>query len=125
LSLLVATLTLHLKESAGMSEEQAEQELFDYLVAEFGDRGQDAVQFLRTARRLVAEDPAGELPRAAGAAAYCVREALQRLLPPESGRPRWRELVIPFFIRVSHGSSGAAPEFIDRPVVRISHIPHG
>jgi hypothetical protein len=75
-----------------MSEEQAEQDLFNHLVAEFGDRGQDAVQFLRTARRLVTEDPAGELPRAAGAAAYCVREALQRLLPPESGRPRWREL---------------------------------
>lgn len=75
-----------------MSEDEAERELFDHLVAEFGDRGQDAVQFLRTARRLAAEDPAGELPRAAGAAAYCVREALQRLLPPESGRPRWREL---------------------------------
>ena len=75
-----------------MAEEQAEQELFDHLVAEFGDRGQDAVQFLRTARRLVAAAPARELPRAAGAAAYCVREALQRLLPPESGRPRWREL---------------------------------
>ena len=75
-----------------MSEDEAEQELFDHLVAEFGDRGQAAVQFLRTGRRLVAEDPAGELPRAAGAAAYCVREALQRLLPPESGRPRWQEL---------------------------------
>jgi len=75
-----------------MSEDEAEQELFDHLVAEFGDRGEDAVQFLRTARRLVAAAPAGELPRAAGAAAYCVREALQRLLPPESGRPRWREL---------------------------------
>jgi hypothetical protein len=75
-----------------MSEDEAEQELFDHLVAEFGNRGQDAVQFLRTAQRLVAEDPARELPRAAGAAAYCVREALQRLLPPESGRPPWREL---------------------------------
>jgi hypothetical protein len=75
-----------------MSEDEAERELSDHLVAEFGDRGQDAVQFLRTARRLVAEDPAGQLPRAAGAAAYCVREALQRLLPPESGRPRWQEL---------------------------------
>jgi hypothetical protein len=42
-----------------MSEEQAEQELFDHLVAGFGDRGEDAVQFLRTARRLVAEDPPG------------------------------------------------------------------
>jgi hypothetical protein len=52
-----------------MSEGEAERELFDHLVAEFGDRGQDAVQFLRTARRLAAEDPAGELPRAAGAAA--------------------------------------------------------
>jgi hypothetical protein len=35
-----------------MSEDEAERELFDHLVAEFGDRGQDAVQFLRTARRL-------------------------------------------------------------------------
>jgi hypothetical protein len=49
-----------------MSEDEAEQELFDHLVAEFGDRGEDAVQFLRTARRLVAAAPAGELPRAAG-----------------------------------------------------------
>lgn len=75
-----------------MAEDEAARELFDHLVAEFGDQGHDAVQFLMTAQRLVAEDPAGELPRAAGAAAYCVREALQRLLPPESGRPRWREL---------------------------------
>jgi hypothetical protein len=75
-----------------MAEDESERELFDHLVAEFGDRGQDAVQFLTTAQRLVAQDPAGELPRAAAAAAYCIREALQRLLPPESGQPGWRKL---------------------------------
>ena len=75
-----------------MAENEAERELFGHLVVEFGDRGQDVVQFLMTTQQLVAQDPAEELPRAAGAAAYCVREALQRLLPPESGQPGWRTL---------------------------------
>jgi hypothetical protein len=69
-----------------------DRELFDHLVAEFGDRGREAVGFLETAQGLVAEDTAGDLPRGAGAAAYCVREALKRLLPPESDRPSWRKL---------------------------------
>jgi hypothetical protein len=72
--------------------ESADRELFEHLVAEFGDRGRDSVGFLETAQRLVAEDAAGDLPRRAGAAAYCVREALERLLPAESGQPSWRRL---------------------------------
>ncbi len=73
-------------------EESADRELFDHLVAEFGDRGRDSVGFLETAQRLVARDAAGDLPRRAGAAAYCIREALDRLLPAESGQPSWRRL---------------------------------
>jgi len=75
-----------------VESEFEDRELFDHLVAEFGDRGRDAVGFLETAQRLVAEDAALDLPRGAGAAAYCVREALQRLLPPEAGRPSWKKL---------------------------------
>jgi hypothetical protein len=71
-----------------MAENDSEWELFEHLVAEFGDQGHDAVKFLTTAQQLVAQDPAEDFPRAAGAAAYCIREALQRLLPPESGQPR-------------------------------------
>lgn len=69
-----------------------DRELFDHLEVEFGDRGRDAVEFLETAQRLVAGDVVLELPAVAGAAAYCVREALKRLLPRESGRPSWRKL---------------------------------
>lgn len=65
--------------------------LFDHLVDQF-DEGRDAVAFLKTAQWLLAVDAAGHAPRQAGAAAYCVREALDRLLPPELGQPRWREL---------------------------------
>jgi hypothetical protein len=71
------------------SEERA---LFDHIVAEFGDRGRDAVAFLQTAQRLLNNDVSLELPRHASAAAYCIREALKRLLPPESSRRRsWRK----------------------------------
>jgi hypothetical protein len=73
-------------------EDSEDRELFDHLVAEFGDRGREAVGFLETAQRLVAEDTARDLPQGAGAAAYCIREALKRLLPPESDRPSWRKL---------------------------------
>jgi len=59
-----------------------EQVLFDHLIREFGERGSDAVAFLRTAQTLV-QDGTGILPRQAGAAAFCLREALKRLLPPE------------------------------------------
>jgi hypothetical protein len=69
-----------------------ERDLFEHLVAEFGDRGRDAVRFLETAQQLVAASAAGHLPRGAGAAAYCIREALKRLLPPESARLSWRTL---------------------------------
>jgi hypothetical protein len=67
-----------------------DRELFDHLIAEFGDRGRDAVGFLRTSQHLLTGDAVRDLPRAAGAAAYCVREALKRLLPPESGQVSWR-----------------------------------
>jgi hypothetical protein len=68
-----------------------DRELFDHLVDQFED-GRDAVAFLKTAQRLLAIDAAEHAPRQAGAAAYCVREALDRLLPRELGQPRWRKL---------------------------------
>jgi hypothetical protein len=74
------------------SEGSDDRELFDHLVDQFGLHGEEAVSFLKTAQWLLAIDPAGHAPRQAGAAAYCVREALDRLLPPELGRPRWQEL---------------------------------
>lgn len=58
------------------------QILFDHLVAEFGDTGTDAVAFLETGQGLI-NDASLVLPRRAAAAAYCLREALKRLLPPE------------------------------------------
>jgi hypothetical protein len=73
-------------------DESADRGLFEHLAAEFGGRGRDSVGFLETAQRLVAEDEGGDLPRRAGAAAYCIREALERLLPAESGQPSWRRL---------------------------------
>jgi hypothetical protein len=74
------------------SEGSEDRELFEHLVDQFGLHGKEAVSFLKTAQWLLATDPAGHAPRQAGAAAYCVREALDRLLPPELGRPRWQEL---------------------------------
>src|SRR6266540_6813472 len=82
-------------ESDGMADNEPEgsddRELFDHLVDQFDD-GRDAVAFLKTAQWLLAVDAAGHTPMQAGAAAYCVREALDRLLPRELGRPRWQEL---------------------------------
>jgi hypothetical protein len=74
------------------SEGSEDRELFEHLVDQFGLHGEEAVSFLKTAQWLLATDPAGHAPRQAGAVAYCVREALDRLLPPELGRPRWQEL---------------------------------
>jgi hypothetical protein len=71
--------------------ESEDRELFDHLIAEFGDRGGDAVGFLRTSQHLLTGDAVQDLPRTAGAAAYCIREALKRLLPPESGQVSWRK----------------------------------
>jgi hypothetical protein len=71
---------------------QDSTELFEHLVLEFGEVGLGAVQFLETAQELLDNPAAVRLPRQAGAAAYCVREALKRLLPAESRQPSWRRL---------------------------------
>jgi hypothetical protein len=73
-------------------DRQDNKELFDYLVGEFGELGLEAVQFLETAQQLLDDPAALRLPRRAGASAYCVREALKRLLPAESCQPPWRKL---------------------------------
>jgi hypothetical protein len=66
-----------------MAQSQSdERDLFDHLIAEFGVRGLDAVAFLQTAERLLAWSDETAPPRQAGAAAYCVREALKRRDPP-------------------------------------------
>ena len=72
-------MTGHLKMESNDTDAQV---LFDHLVAEFGVTGGDAVAFLQTGQALVQAER-GMLPRQAGAAAYCLREALKRLLPPE------------------------------------------
>jgi hypothetical protein len=59
-----------------------QQILFDHLISEFGETGTDAVAFLKTGEAL-ARSRVPTLPRRAAAAAYCLREALKRLLPPE------------------------------------------
>lgn len=59
-----------------------QQILFDHLISEFGDTGSDAVAFLTTGQALI-EPQDQALPRNAAAAAYCLREGLKRLLPPE------------------------------------------
>ena len=74
------------------SEGSDDRELFDHLVDQFGLHGEEAVSFLKAAQWLLAIDLARHAPRQAGAAAYCIREALDRLLPQELGRPRWQEL---------------------------------
>ncbi|MDQ6944737.1 MAG: hypothetical protein M3256_00385 [Actinomycetota bacterium] len=74
------------------ADRQDNKELFDHLVGEFGELGREAVQFLETAQQLLDDPAALRLPRQAGAAAYCVREALKRLLPAESRQASWRKL---------------------------------
>jgi hypothetical protein len=93
---LVATLysALLFRDEKGRVEEteSEDQRLFDHLVAEFGDRGRDACAFLETAAQFLAVDDPRSLPRRAGAAAYCIREGLKRLLPRASSETSWREL---------------------------------
>jgi hypothetical protein len=75
------------------ASDPADRELFEHLVAEFGDRGQDAVEFLESARALLESDPQpSPIPRRANDAAYNIREALKRLLPPDSGSGKWRKI---------------------------------
>lgn len=71
----------------------ADREFFDHLVSEFEDRGREAVEFLESARALLEgyEDP-DPVPRRANDAAYNIREALKRLLPPGSGSGKWRKI---------------------------------
>ena len=75
-----------------MEIEQLEPELSDHLRAEFGDKGRQAVEFLRTAHELLSSDL--EVPRKHEAVAYCLREALVRILAkfePQDGK-KWRDV---------------------------------
>jgi hypothetical protein len=61
------------------------EELLEHLVVEFGDRGGRAVEFLRTAARLLSS-PADPLPpRHAECVAYCLREALTTIPASQGG----------------------------------------
>lgn len=53
--------------------------LLDHLVVEFGDHGERAVEFLRTAQRLLELDPAAALPRLPETITYCLREAMKTI----------------------------------------------
>lgn len=70
-----------------------DRELFEHLVAEFGDRGREAVEFLESARDLLeGHEELDPIPRRANDVAYNIREALNRLLPPDSGSGKWRKI---------------------------------
>ncbi len=53
--------------------------LLDHLVIEFGDHGKRAVEFLRTAHRLLELDSASTPPRLPETVAYCLREAMKTI----------------------------------------------
>ena len=62
-----------------VSVRPVDSRLLDHLVVEFGHHGQRAVEFLRTAHRLLETDPASALPRLPEAVAYCLREAMKTI----------------------------------------------
>lgn len=57
----------------------ADQELLNHLVVEFGDHGQRAVEFVRTAQRLLELEPGEKWPRLPETIAYCMREAMKTI----------------------------------------------
>jgi hypothetical protein len=75
-----------------MIGDEFDDALFDHLVIEFRDHGRRAVDFLRTAKALLAM-PSESLPRHAALVGYCLREAMKAI--PESqdsgGPGRWRQ----------------------------------
>lgn len=63
-----------------MAPEDSDRALFSHIAQEFGEFGTAAVQFLITAADLVDSGDAALQPRLGEAVAYCVREALKRIL---------------------------------------------
>lgn len=66
--------------------------LAQHLVHEFADFGQSAVEFVATARDLLASGDPQRQPRLGEAVSYCVREALKRILDSveRPGGGRWQ-----------------------------------
>ena len=75
-----------------MSLDPVAPELLDHLLIEFGDHGERAVGFLRTAYMLLTLDPTVESPRLPETIAYSLREAMKTIpaSQPLSGGGLWR-----------------------------------
>lgn len=67
-------------------------QLLDHLVVEFGDHGERAVGFLRTAHALLSLDSTVEPPRLPETITYCLREAMKTIpaSQPLGGGGLWR-----------------------------------
>lgn len=75
-----------------MSPAPVDPQLLDHLVVEFGDHGERAVGFLRTAHELLSLDPTIAPPRLPETITYCLREAMKTIpaSQPVGGGGLWR-----------------------------------
>lgn len=75
-----------------MSPDPVDPQLLDHLVVEFGDHGERAVGFLRTAQELLSLDSTIVLPRLPETITYCLREAMKTIpaSQPLGGGGLWR-----------------------------------
>lgn len=75
-----------------MSPDPVDPQLLDHLLVEFGDHGERAVGFLRTAHALLCLDSTMVLPRLPETITYCLREAMKTIpaSQPLGGGSLWR-----------------------------------
>ena len=75
-----------------MSPDPVDPRLLDHLLVEFGDHGERAIGFLRTAHRLLSLDSTVVLPRLPETITYCLREAMKTIpaSQPLDGGGLWR-----------------------------------
>lgn len=75
-----------------MSLAPVDPQLLDHLVVEFGDHGERAVGFLRTAHSLLSLDPTVAPPRLPETVTYCLREAMKTIPASQAlgGGGLWR-----------------------------------
>lgn len=68
-----------------MSPAPVDPQLLDHLLVEFGDHGERAVGFLRTAHALLSLDSPVVPPRLPETIAYCLREAMKTIPASQPG----------------------------------------
>lgn len=75
-----------------VSPRPVDPQLLDHLLVEFGDHGERAVGFLRTAHALLSLDSTAALPRLPETITYCLREAMKSIpaSQPLGGGGLWR-----------------------------------